>query len=276
VETWIGAALAGVVGLAIGSFLNVCIYRMPRGMSIIRPRSHCFFCNTELTAADLVPVVSWFLLQGRCRSCGVRISGRYALVELATGILVAGFFWRYGPSVDFFANALFACILIPIFLIDLEHLIIPTPLNVAGMLVGLGADFARWRTGQYLPVTWNLPGTPWLLHLPPSLVGMLLGGGLFLGVVGLGSWLFRREAMGGGDVRFAAAAGALFGPTYAFLTFFLLSIFLGAAVGLLLIALRLRSRWDYIPFGPFMVLSALVLMWGGQPLVALVRQRFGG
>lgn len=275
-ETWIGAVLAGVVGLAIGSFLNVCIYRMPRGMSIIAPRSHCFFCNTELTTADLIPVVSWLLLQGRCRSCGARISGRYALVELAAGILVAGFWVRYGLSVEFFANALFGCILIPICLIDLEHLIIPTELNVAGMVVGLGADLGRWWTGQYVPVTWTLPGTAWRLHLPPSLAGMMLGGGVFLGVVALGNWLFHREAMGGGDVRFAAAAGALFGPTYTFLTFFLLSIFLGAGVGLLLIALRLRSRWDYIPFGPFMVLSALILMGGGQPLVALVRERFGG
>lgn len=275
-ETWVGAAVAGIVGLAIGSFLNVCIYRMPREMSIIAPRSHCFFCNTELSGAQLVPVLSWLFLQGRCRFCGVRISGRYALVELATGILVASFFVRYGASVDFFANALFGCILIPIFLIDLEHCIIPTELNIAGILVGLGADLARWLTGQYVPWAWTLPRTAWLIHLPPSVVGMLLGGGVFLGMVALGSWLFHREAMGGGDVRFAAAAGALFGPTYTFLTFFLLSIFLGAAVGLLLITLRLRSRRDYIPFGPFMVISALALMWKGQPLVALVQGRFGG
>jgi len=260
-----------VFGLTIGSFLNVCIYRLPREMSLVTPRSHCFHCHTELTAADLVPLVSFLLLRGRCRACGVRFSAQYFWVELATGLILAGLFARHGPTVDFVAQALFACVLIPIFVIDLRHYLIPNELNAVGVLIGLAADGIRIAQDPTALLEVPVPGTAWFLLIPRSVAGLLVGGGVFLLVVVVGTALFHREAMGGGDVKLAAAAGAHFGPGYAFLTFFLLSILLGAVVGVGLIVSRRRSRRDYIPFGPFMVVSALLLMLGPASLVRSVQ-----
>ena len=242
-------------------------------MSIITPRSHCFHCDTELGTADLVPLLSYLWLRGLCRYCGVRISGRYFLVELVTGLAFAALYLHHrGAIFDFVSAALFAGVLIPVFFIDLEYTLIPAELTAAGMLIGVGSDLLKLLVGQGQPLEWLVPGTTWLIQIPASLVGLCLGGAVFASIVVLGRVLFGREAMGGGDVHLAAAIGAKLGPGYAFLTFFLLAVGLGALIGVLLIALRLRSRQDYIPFGPFMVVSAFLLLFWGEALTRLIRQ----
>lgn len=235
--------LAFAFGLVVGSFLNVCIYRIPAKQSVVLPPSRCPGCGRRLGAAELLPVVSYLWQRAKCRQCGSVISRRYPLVELSTGILFAVLLSRFGwPEMIF--QAIFYSILLVIFFVDLDHQIIPNRLVL--LLLGLAA--VAGPAGTELP--WR-----------DALLGALLGGGLFflLAVV-------SRGGMGGGDIKLVFVLGLWFGWAQLLLLMFL-AFFAGGAVGGALLLLGKKGRKDGIPFGPFLVLAAFtVSMWGERLL----------
>jgi leader peptidase (prepilin peptidase)/N-methyltransferase len=254
-------------GTVVGSFLNVCVYRLPRNESVVSPPSHCPACGERLRWFELVPLASFLALGRTCRYCGVSISWRYFAVELITGAafvaawLASQNVWSEGaPALAaLLAKLVFAAIFIAIFFIDLDHLIIPDELVFTGIAVGVALDvlgIALWR--QPL-MTVQVPGTAWVLALPRSVAGAVVGAAFFLAVGALSLLVFRREGMGGGDMKLGAAIGAFLGPGLALLSF-IAAVFLGAVVGIALMIARLRGRHDYIPFGPFMVVCAFPIM----------------
>ncbi|MCR3921841.1 MAG: prepilin peptidase [Firmicutes bacterium] len=236
--------LAFIYGLVIGSFLNVCIYRLPVGLSLAQPPSHCPHCGRWLPAAELVPLFSFLWQRGRCRGCGVSISWRYALVEVATGILFAVLMWRFGWPAMLWQAAFYAVLLV-IFFIDLDHQIIPNRLVL--ILVGL-AVLALFFARE--------------VSFLSALYGGVLGGGLFflLAVVSNGG-------MGGGDIKLVAALGLWFGWAQLLLLIFV--AFLGGGlVGGALLLTGLKKRKDGIPFGPFLVSAAFIVSMWGEQLIA--------
>ena len=259
--------LAFVYGTVVGSFLNVCIHRMPRRESIINPPSHCPSCGTRLRVRDLVPILSFLIQRGRCRYCGSLISWRYTAVELVTGGYFAAATAVLGVSLDTLLVLALAAALIAAFFIDLEHYIIPDELNLIGIGIGVARDFLKLATAP----AWSLAAVPvpWfgVVHAPRSLVNAV-GAALALYLVAVvGSWVFRREAMGMGDVKLAAAIGANLTAGAAVVAFFI-AVATGALVGLVLIAARVRRRRDLLPFGPFLVLGTLVAVLFGDRLFA--------
>jgi len=268
-----------VAGAAVGSFLNVVIYRLPKEESLLSPRSHCRACNASLGFIDLIPILSYLILRGRCRHCGAPFSPRYMLVEAtAGGLAVAA--WHISGFAPYYAAGLFAACaaLLVIFFIDLDHMIIPDECVVVVALFGLALD------GYHLYVLgpdWAIPfvqriGSQQLaLYLPRSIVGLLVGGGVFLFI----GWIFevalKKPALGMGDVKLAAAMGAVLGPGYSLLSYFLLSIIIGAGVAVLLMLLRLKRRGDYIPFGPMMALAAIVMLLYTEPIALWLLSWYG-
>lgn len=230
-----------ILGLLVGSFLNVCICRIPDGESIVHPPSHCPGCGRRLSVAELIPVLSYVIQRGRCRGCGCGISGRYPLVELLFAVMLVILF-RVFAGMEFVIQAVFYGLLFIIFFIDLEHQIIPNRL----VLVLLA--YTLVLQGVY-------PAQPWIA----SLQGGVLGGALFLLLA-----LVSRGGMGGGDIKLVAVLGLWFGWHGLILLMFL--AFLGGGVtGAVLLLTGLKKRKDGIPFGPFLVLASFVVtMWGNQ------------
>ena len=236
-----------LMGISIGSFLNVCIYRLPLGMSIIKPNSHCFNCKTELKFRDMVPVFGYFLNRGKCRYCGEKYSIRYSLIELVVGVFFVVFYLKFSLSLKFFFNILIFLILLIIIFIDLDHMIIPDGLNLIIFCLGISYNIYFKNFS--------------LLEL---IIGFLIGGGIFFIIALLGP-------MGGGDIKLMAALGFVFGP-YNILIIMLLSFILGGIIGIILILLKKKTRKDYIPFGPFIAISAiLVLLYGDNILEIYLR-----
>ena len=249
-------------GASIGSFLNVCVYRLPAGRSIVRPRSRCPCCGTTIPWHDNLPVLSWFLLRGRCRFCGTRISFRYPAVEALTGALAVLLVRRFGPPVEslllrgdlrglgiagiYFA---LACALVVIALIDLDHTIVPDAIALPGIAAGLAASLA-------------LP-----LSLRDSVLGAALGAGSLWAVARGYSWVMGREGMGLGDVKLLAMIGAFLGWKGVLFTLLASSV-TGAAVMDVVLPLRGRGLRQAFPFGPFLCLAALAYVFCGEPLVA--------
>lgn len=262
----------GALGLSVGSFLNVCIYRLPRGLAVTG-RSHCPNCGTTLRAADLVPLLSQFFLRSRCRYCWTPFSWRYFAVESLCGALYVLLYRHAGRHGDvdwiWLATMLVAVpCLIAVIVIDLETYTIPDGLLVALGVAGVGAEIARWALRPDGRPPFALPGG---IPIPSSLAGAALGfGGLWL----LG-WVFSRvlgeEAMGFGDVKFLAAAGALLGPSLLLLWFFVTAVALGALVGLGTMLVRRIGRFGdsehrvartRLPFGPFLAFAlGIALLW---------------
>lgn len=231
-----------LAGLLLGSFLNVVIYRLPAGKSLVTPPSSCGSCGHRLGPPDLVPVLSYLFLKGRCRHCGAGISPRYPLVELLTAGLFSLLFWRYGFSAAFAKYAVLTCILVAAAFIDLDHRIIPDRLNLFGALAGL----------VFLLVTKDI-------SFKNAFFGLLAGGGFLLLVA-----VVSRGAMGGGDIKLFAAAGLFLGLEKTALAMFL-TFLAGGFTGVLLIAAGLKSRKDYIPFGPFISIGVFIaIMWYNQ------------
>lgn len=257
--------LAFLYGTAIGSFLNVLIWRMPREESIVAPPSHCPCCNARLRAPDLVPLFSFLLRGRRCAYCRAPISWRYFWVELLTGSYFALLVALQGLSVDTALACVFAAVLVAVFFIDLEHFIIPDELNLAGVLVGVARD--GWKLWTHAP-GWALARIPLgngqALHVPRSLATGLACAGLMWAVAAGGTLLFRRDAMGLGDVKLAAAIGANLTAGAALIAIFL-GVVAGAVIGVALILGR-RAGWHAeIPFGPFLVFGVMIaLLWGPQ------------
>jgi leader peptidase (prepilin peptidase)/N-methyltransferase len=229
--------LAAVVGALIGSFLNVCIYRMPRQTSIVWPASACPACGRPLSWFENVPIVSWLLLRARCRTCRARISIQYPIVEIVTAIMFAAAWWYYGLGPLLFSRLLFGCALIVLFAIDLEHHLLPNAITLPGIAVGFLLSFI------------TEPG--WV----SSLFGILLGAGtLFL--IAEGYYRLRHEeGLGFGDVKMLAMIGAFVGWKLTFLTLVLAS-FSGTVVGLILIAVKRGTLKYALPFGTFLALGA--------------------
>ena len=234
-----------LLGIAVGSFLNVCIWRLPREESIIRPGSHCPACSTVLGVRDLVPVLSWIFLRGKCRFCAARISPRYPAVELLTGGLFLVTYLHYGPSLEMIAAMVFAAFLVAITFIDLDHQII-----LDGMLALLAVS------GLVLQLMTGAVGF-WSMWL-----GALVGGGLLLVLA-----IISQGGMGGGDVKFAAALGFWLGWPGILLGLFI-GFVAGGAISLLLLATGLRGRKDFIPFGPFIALGAWIALLYGKNILA--------
>ncbi len=229
-----------VFGSVIGSFLNVCIYRIPAGVSIVTPRSRCPQCGMPIRWYHNVPVLSWLLLKGRCADCGAGVSVRYPLVEALTGLLFVLFLYRFAFHPVTPVMWLLSALLVTISFIDLDHQIIPDVISLPGIPVGFLCSFAiPW-------VTWQ-----------ESLLGILLGGGSLWGIALTYEFLTKKEGMGFGDVKLLAMLGAFLGWTAIFPIIFLGSI-LGTLVGVPLMLFKKANSQLAIPFGPFLSLGALL------------------
>ncbi len=240
--------LSGVLGLAIGSFLNVVIYRLPLGQSLATPPSTCPSCRARLRWIDNIPVLSWMFLGGRCHHCRAPISIQYPLVELVTGALFVLVTWLtpLGPLLA--ARLVLVLILIVLFGIDLHHQILPNAITLPG--IGIGFLF-------------SLAGPPgWL----DSLLGILLGGGVLYAIAWTYYAVRHEEGLGMGDVKMLAMIGAFLGWKAVLVTL-ILSSFAGAIVGLGIIAFTRGSMRLALPFGTFLSLGALAAMLVGEPLV---------
>jgi leader peptidase (prepilin peptidase)/N-methyltransferase len=265
---WFWAAVFFVYGAAIGSFLNVCIWRLPREESVVHPPSHCPGCDRRLSAMDLVPLLSQVALRARCRYCGTKISWRYFWVELLTALAFTALYFHFGPSgrwVELIAGCLFTAVLIVVFFIDLEHYIIPDIAVYLGVAIGVGKDL--WLIHDGTRQLWRtLPFTNLMVPLPESLLGLAAGSLGLLLIAKLASLAFGKEAMGMGDVFLLAAMGANLSLPCLLLAFFI-AVFVGSAIGGLLMALRLKGRRDEVPFGPMLVVGTYVAMLFGEPLI---------
>jgi leader peptidase (prepilin peptidase)/N-methyltransferase len=237
---WLAPALAGVIGLALGSFFTVLIERWPAGRSLVAPRSSCDACERPLSPLEMVPVLSWIGLRGRCRGCGGRVDARYAAIELTTALLAAGAMVAFGPTWRGLSVAILLVALVPVVVIDLRHKLIPDivvlPAAIAGLACAVLADPRRW----WVPVASALGAAGFLL-----LIGLVRPGGMGMGDVKLG--LLLGAVLGSAVVPALAAAFAA-----------------GALIGLALLAVRgAAARRTAVPFGPFLSAGALVaLVWG--------------
>ena len=244
---WTFTLVGLVFGLMAGSFANVCIARLPKKESVIFPASHCPKCNKPIHVMDNIPLISYLLLKGQCRKCQLKISPIYPAIELITGLLMAAVFYRFGFSWECLIFGIVVPALVIITVIDIEHQIIPDIITLPGIPLGLAA-------GSYL--------NGWL----DSVLGLALGGGMFW-LLAEGYFRLRgKMGMGGGDIKYIAAAGALMGWVQV-----LFIIFIGAlaggifgGIGMGVKKLNFLSR---IPFGPFLALATLISIFFGDPIV---------
>jgi leader peptidase (prepilin peptidase)/N-methyltransferase len=244
-----------VVGMTLGSFLNVCILRLPHGASVARPGSHCPVCKAPIRWYHNVPVVSWLILRGRCADCSTPISPRYALIETMSGAVLLSLWLLYGPTPAFAVAAVFALAMVVLFFTDLDHQLLPDAITLTGVGVGLAL---AW-------VNPFLPGEGWA-RIWSALGGAALGSGMLWGIGELYSRLRGVEAMGMGDVKMMAMVGAFAGPAGVLFTVFFGSLF-GALIGVLLIPLRGRSLQDTLPFGCFLAPAAGAALLFGRDVV---------
>ena len=237
-----------ILGLAVGSFLNVCIDRLPAGKSIITPPSYCDACGKRISTIDLVPVFSYIFLGGNCRYCQAKIPKRVLFVELFTGILFALLMWHYGLSAKFGVVAFYFCVFIVLGVIDLKHQLILNKIVYPAAVIALIIDFFLSDFG-----------------IIQGLIGFGIGFGFFLVVFILVSLLYG-EGMGFGDVKLAGLIGLAVGSPNVVVAL-LLGIILGGVVAIVLLALKVKKRKEAIPFGPFLALGAMVtLVWGDSIL----------
>ncbi|KPV41416.1 hypothetical protein AN478_02235 [Thiohalorhabdus denitrificans] len=257
-ETGLLVAATGLLGLIVGSFLNVVAHRLPRAASIVRPASACPECGHRLSPWENIPLLSYLILRGRCRGCGSPISATYPLTELAAGILGAVTAWVIGPVWTLGPALVFTWLLLVLTRIDLDLQLLPNrltlPLGALGLLYALAAAFLA------LPAV--PPGAP---GAPPSLLAAGLGALLGYGLLFLAGWAYQRatgrEGLGGGDLKLLGALGAWIGPVAVLLTLFLAAL-MGSLIGGLLILLRGGDRHLAIPFGPFLAAGGWILfLW---------------
>ena len=238
-----------LLGLAVGSFLNVVIHRVPRGGSVLSPPSRCPGCGNQLRWFDNIPVVSWLALRGRCRKCRAPISIRYPIVELLTMAVFLVHLWVFGWSVLLAVRVAFACAMIALFAIDLEHHLLPNVITLPGIAVGLILS----------------------LIVPPgivdSILGTLLGGGV-LWAIGEAYYRYAgQEGMGGGDVKMLAMVGAFLGWKLVLVTLVLSSV-AGSVIGVIVIAVKRGGMKYALPYGTFLALGALAASLVGNRIVA--------
>ncbi len=241
------AVYAAIIGSMLGSFLNVLIYRLPKGESIVTPRSHCMECGTPVRFYDNIPVISYLVLQGRCRNCRARISLQYPLVEAGCAALAVAAYLNGESMALFIADTVFLILLLGIAVTDLRSYHIPDTFSLGGLVLGLAFSF--------------LPGGVSPLE---SVIGLLVGGGSLYLVGLVGELLMRREAMGGGDVKMMAMIGAFTGWPGALFT-----IFVGSIAGSLIFGWinYVLKREKLVPFGIFLALGAGIYVFFGHRLI---------
>jgi len=243
---------AAVLGLCVGSFLNVCIVRLPVDQSLVRPPSSCPRCKRPIAWRDNIPVVSWLVLKGRCRHCREPISVQYPIIEAAGGVIWVGALLRYGVTPHALAAALFGTILLGIAVTDARHYLIPDEYTWGGLVLGLGLSFAG-----------GAGGAGGVSGFRDAVLGAAAGFVLLFAVAQAGQWAFREEAMGGGDIKMMAMVGSFLGWKGVLLT-----VFLGALLGsLIFVPLSLRKK-RLVPFGVFLALGAAVTFVFGDAIIA--------
>ena len=247
-----------VAGLLIGSFLNVVIARLPEGRSLVRPGSACPGCGAALVWYDNVPVVSFVALRGRCRACAMTIPWRYPVVEAVTGALFGAAPLAFGATLHAVVACALLAALVAITMIDLERHIIPDVISLPGTLAGVLANLATGR------VSWK-----------ESVIGVVVGGGVFLTIALVGSWLAGQDAMGGGDIKLAAMLGAFLGWKVLLFSLFV-SALGGGILAAALMGSGLRGRKDPLPFGPFLAAGGAVGLFWGERMVRWYLSGFGG
>jgi prepilin signal peptidase PulO-like enzyme (type II secretory pathway) len=246
------AIVAGIAGLAFGSFANVAISRWPAGESLSHPRSHCTSCARTLTSLELVPVLSWVALRGRCHGCRSRVSWTYPAVELASGALAAAAILSFGPTWQGLAAAVLALALVPIVVIDLRHRLIPDVIVLPAAAVGLAAAVAAD------PSRWWVPASA------------AAGACAFLYLL----WILYPAGMGRGDAKLALLLGAVLGASVVPALFVAFAV--GAALGIvLLVRFGPRARKMAVPFGPFLAAGALVALWWGPTMIGWYADKLG-
>ena len=249
---------AFLMGSVVGSFLNVCIYRIPRGLSIIWPSSRCPLCKIPIRPHDNIPIISFLVLGGRCRNCGERIPFRYPAVEMMNALLYVAAVWRYGVGWHTPFLFLFCSVMIVIAFIDLDHQIIPDVITLPGIPFGLIA-------GSFLfPDPFARTGPTGFVN---GLIGLFSGGGLFYAIA-----VLSRGGMGGGDIKMMAMVGAFSGWKSIFLTTFAGSL-LGSIAGIFLMVFKGKGRKTRVPFGPFLALGALITLFCGREILDLYLRR---
>lgn len=236
-------------GLLIGSFLNVCIYRIPEDESIAFPASHCPKCNTKLRWYDNIPLLSYLSLSGRCRYCKTNISSQYPIVESLNAIIYLILFYHFNLSLDFIFYALISSTLIVITFIDLKEMIIPDILVSIILVLSI-----LHKSLNYF--IYNIP-----FNIINSLLGALIAGGIFLLII-----VLSNGGMGGGDMTLIAALGFILGVKYIMLTIFF-SFILGAIISVGLLATKIKTKKDPIPFGPFIILAFFIVLLYGDQLI---------
>jgi len=236
---------AAVLGAVVGSFLNVVIWRLPRGESVVRPGSRCTACGAAVRWHDNVPIVSYLLLRGRCRACGAGFSAEYPVVEAANAGLYALLAWRFGPVAALPVYMVLTSALLAAAVIDLHHRILPDRITLPGIALGLIAS------ATLLPAT-----------VVDALAGAALGGGLYFLIA-----VASRGGMGGGDIKLIAMIGAFLGWQAVLLTTFLATV-VGGLVGVVLMFAFRKGRKYAVPFGPFLAAAAIVCVLWGQPIIA--------
>jgi len=241
--------LAFIFGTMVGSFLNVCVYRIPEGQSIVLPASHCRTCKKPIAMYDNIPLVSFLLLKGKCRHCGAALSIQYPLVELVTGLLAAACLLKWGAGYSAAIWFVFCAALIVITFIDLAHKIIPDVISLPGIAGGLLLSL--------------LPGQP---GLPSALIGAALGGGSLLLIRLVYYALTRQEGMGLGDVKLLAMMGAFLGWK-SILFIIMVASFTGALLGAAVMVIKKKNGRYAIPFGPFLSLGALCYLFCGPEMI---------
>jgi leader peptidase (prepilin peptidase) / N-methyltransferase len=238
-----------LLGCCVGSFLNVCIYRLPQDLSIVAPRSYCPQCRAPIHGYDNIPLLSYLLLRGKCRNCGAKISWRYPLVEALSGAFAVALFVKCGFGVNFFSYSAFTAALLVITFIDLDHRIIPDLISLPGIGIGFLLSFFE-------------PS----LSVKDSLIGLVAGGGSLYLVAVAYEALTKREGMGGGDVKLLAMIGAWLGWKAVLFTIFFASLS-GTIIGGGAMLAQKQGRHSAIPFGPFLAFGALAYLFFGPQLI---------
>jgi leader peptidase (prepilin peptidase)/N-methyltransferase len=243
------ATLVTLVGLMIGSFMNVCIYRLPRHLSPVRPRSSCTKCGHALAWYENIPIGSYLVLRGRCRGCGAPISLMYPIIEAITGLMFLGAYLLYGPSLLLLTRLVFGCTMIVLFVIDLQHKILPNVITLPGIVVGLLLS--------------ELAGPGWR----DSLIGIAAGGGMLWAIAEIYYRVRKEEGLGMGDVKMLAMIGAFLGWKLMLLTLVLAS-FSGTIVGVVILIAKKESLKYALPFGTFLAVGAIASAAVGDRFVA--------
>ena len=269
--------VVGLFGLIFGSFLNVCILRVPRRESIVTPGSHCPECGRGIRWHDNIPVVSYILLRGRCRDCGHRISALYPAVEILTAVVFVLEFWRYGPTVEFVKGLVFAMLMIVLVFTDLRERRIPHRISVPGIALGLAFSLLTpvdSRPVGWILAQWRIFPSPVLLSLMGALAGALMGGGLFFAVGEAFYHLRHKEGLGFGDVMLMLVVGTFLGPSFSLMTILLGSV-LGSLTAIPLTVISSRFRNYQWPYGSFLGIAAIYASIGGHALLRAYLQ-WGG